>query len=101
MKDSSRFGRDLGAFQDLWDAWDEAHDVMMTKDFDHFENAYNKQIEEIKDHLEKGLERKALNEVVDIISITLNLMRNRGLAPPDVVKLVHDRVDELGGGYGR
>ncbi|GAB3873569.1 hypothetical protein GCM10029964_014050 [Kibdelosporangium lantanae] len=73
---------ELGALQDLWDAWDPAHREMLTKEPEHFYVAWQVQVDELRQHLRDNDKRAALNEMVDIISISLNFMRNMGCSPP-------------------
>lgn len=84
----------LGALQDLWDAWDPAHQEMLAKDPEHFYAAWRVQVDELRQHLRDNNKRAALNEIVDVISISLNFMRNMGCSPADVAELVRERADK-------
>jgi hypothetical protein len=84
----------LGALQDLWDAWDPAHQEMLTKEPEHFYVAWQVQIDELQHHLREENKHAALKEMVDIISISLNFMRNMGCSPADVAELVRERADK-------
>jgi len=85
---------ELGALQDLWNAWDPAHQEMLTKEPEHFYVAWQVQVDELQQHLRDKNKRAALNEMVDIISISLNFMRNMGCSPADVAELVRERADK-------
>jgi hypothetical protein len=82
----------LGAFQDIWDAWDESDDEIKAKPLQHFEVAVREQFTELRQHLVDREPGRAANEAVDIISIALNLLRNLGHDPDAVAALVTARA---------
>ncbi|WP_125728182.1 hypothetical protein [Kibdelosporangium aridum] len=82
----------LGAFQDIWDAWDESDADIKAKPLRHFETAVDEQFVELRRHLHANEPDRAANEAVDIISIALNLLRNLGHGPEDVATLVTARA---------
>lgn len=83
----------LGPFQDLWDAWDEAHDEMLRKELDHFQFAIEYQFEELRAHLKTEDAQAAAYEVVDMMSIVLNLMRRLGYTPDEIADVVRARAN--------
>lgn len=82
----------LGAFQDIWDAWDESDDEIKAKPLAHFEVAVREQFREFDEHLRDGQKRSAAFEAVDIISVALNLLRNQGYGSDEVAELVTARA---------
>jgi hypothetical protein len=82
----------LGPFRDLWEVWNPAHDQMVAKEVEHFRDAYAAQLSELVTHFEAGETRRAANEAVDMISISLNFMRRLGYTPTQVVEIVRDRA---------
>ena len=83
----------LGPFQSLWDAWDEAGEAIKAKPLEHFESAIGAQFTEMREHLGAGRHRNAANEAVDIISIALNLLRRLGYQPDEIAALTQDRAE--------
>ncbi len=70
----------LGVFQDIYDAWESATDFINGMPDIYFRNVLTIQMNEIDEHedAEAPLEKKT-NEMVDIISVTFNWMRSKGL----------------------
>ncbi|CAM3499646.1 hypothetical protein KIPE111705_11345 [Kibdelosporangium persicum] len=91
----------LGAFQDIWDAWNESDDEIKAKPLRHFEVAVREQFREFDLHRRNGQKTRAANEAVDIISIALNLLRSQGYGPDEVAELVTARArDRMQGKTG-
>lgn len=66
----------LGPLQAAYDAWTEVEEqVRSEKPLSHFLRVMEIQFEEITEHLAAGRRDKAINEAVDILSVTLNLLR--------------------------
>jgi hypothetical protein len=84
---------DLGPFQVLWEVWNPAHDQMVGKEVEHFRDAYAAQLPELVAHFRAGDTRRAANEAVDMISISLNFMRRLGYKPTEIVEIVQDRAE--------
>ncbi|WP_410598214.1 hypothetical protein [Amycolatopsis sp. lyj-90] len=85
---------DLGPFQGFWNAWDEVHDEIRAKAFEHFSRAAEIQYEEMREHLAKGDSRAAAREATDVISIALNTMRWLGYGPAEIAEIARDRARE-------
>lgn len=84
---------ELGPFQDIWDAWQEAHDEVTRKPLSHFRRATDIQFDELEAHLAAGDRGAAAREVVDIISIALNAMRWLGHTPAEVGEIARSRAE--------
>lgn len=86
----------LGPFQDIWEAWDEARNEICGKDVSHFETAVTVQFDELKQHLADGKREKAAREAIDVISIALNLLRSLKYEPEEIASIAraraHDRM---------
>ena len=84
----------LGPFQDIWEAWDEARDEICGKDIDHFQKAVAHQFVELKQHLKDHKREKAAHEAIDIISIALNLLRRLDYRPEQIADLARTRAHD-------
>jgi hypothetical protein len=88
----------LGPFQDIWEAWDEARDELSRKPISHFRQAVELQFDELEQHRRAGKHDKAAREAIDIISIALNLLRMLGYQPDEVADLARARArDRMSG----
>ncbi|RSM57833.1 hypothetical protein DMH03_26135 [Amycolatopsis sp. WAC 01376] len=85
---------DLGPFQDFWNAWNEVHEEIREKDFEHFPRAVQIQFEEMREHLDNDDARAAAREATDVISIALNTMRWLGYGPAEIAEIARDRARE-------
>jgi len=87
---------ELGPFQDIWEAWNEAEDEIRHKPISHFREAVRLQFVELELHRSEGKHDKAAREAIDIISIALNLLRRLNYQPGQVAELAraraHDRM---------
>jgi len=83
----------LGPFQELWNAWDEAQSDLSGKPISHFRRVVEIQFDEIGRHLAVNENDAAVREVVDIISVALNLMRRLGCTPEEVADVVRSRAE--------
>jgi hypothetical protein len=83
---------ELGPFQDLWDAWNDAGEEIRGRPFEHFQLAAAIQFEEMRGHLDNGNREAAAREVVDLISIALNTMRWLGYQPGEIGRIARDRA---------
>lgn len=84
---------ELGPFQAIWQAWDDANDSMVEKPLEHFRIATEHQFKEIETHLEKDDVKAAAREAIDIVSIALNFLRKLEYEPADVAEIAQDRAD--------
>lgn len=83
----------LGPLQDIWDAWNGQQDFVDGMPNIYFENVIRIQFGEIDDHAEAGHPpEKINNEIVDIISISLNWLRSRGLDDKGVADAIKARL---------
>jgi hypothetical protein len=83
----------LGPFQDIWEAWEEAHDQIVHKPLAHFRRAADIQFAELETHLAVGDREAAAREVTDIISIALNVMRWLGYTPEEIGDIARSRAE--------
>ncbi|MFD8496834.1 hypothetical protein [Amycolatopsis sp. NPDC059657] len=83
----------LGPFQPLWTAWNEADSEVKAKPIRHFKVATDVQFEELETHLRNKNDKAAANEVIDVISIALNLMRKLGYTPEEVAEIARGRAE--------
>ncbi|MFD4725796.1 hypothetical protein ACFWNW_12035 [Streptomyces seoulensis] len=84
---------ELGPFQGMWEAWDEAHDEITRKPLSHFRRTADIQFDEIERHLAMGDGEGAAREVADIISVALNVMRWLGHTPEEIAEIVRSRAE--------
>ncbi|MFF0745167.1 hypothetical protein ACFYVL_32675 [Streptomyces sp. NPDC004111] len=85
---------ELGPFQGMWEAWDEAHDEVTHKPLAHFRRAADIQFDELEEHLAAGDSKAAAREVADIISIAINTMRWLGHTPEEIAEIARDRAEQ-------
>jgi hypothetical protein len=83
----------LGPFQDIWDAWDEAHDEITAKPLEHFETAVEHQFKELRAHLAARDRGAAANEAMDVISIGLNVLRWLEYQPEEISGVARSRAE--------
>jgi hypothetical protein len=83
----------LGPFQDIWNAWDEAHDEIRAKPLSHFRRAAEEQFTELEYHLAAGNREAAAREAVDVISVALNCLRWLGHQPDEVAEIARSRAE--------
>jgi hypothetical protein len=83
----------LGPFQAIWEAWDDAHDEIVLKPLSHFRRAVEIQFDELDEHLRVGDRDAASREVMDIISVALNLMRRLGYRSEEVSDIARSRAE--------
>ncbi|MFF7143545.1 hypothetical protein ACFZB5_20230 [Streptomyces nodosus] len=84
---------ELGPFQGMWEAWDEAHDEITRKPLSHFRRAADIQFDELEGHLAVGDREAAAREVADIISIAINTMRWLGHTPEEIAEIARSRAE--------
>lgn len=89
----TRLADQLGPFQKLWEAWDEADAEICSKPLSHFETVIKLQFEELKEHRDAGDHDAAAREAVDIISVALNLMRWMQLKPDQIADIAQLRAE--------
>ncbi|GAA2379830.1 hypothetical protein [Streptomyces carpaticus] len=85
---------ELGPFQGMWDAWNEAHDEITRKPLSHFRRAADIQFDELEGHLAAGDREAAAREVADIVSIAINTMRWLGYTPDEIGNIARRRADD-------
>lgn len=83
----------LGPFQAIWEAWDEAHDEVTRKPLSHFRRAVEIQFDELEEHLRVNDRDAASREATDIISIALNLLRWLGYQPEEIDEIARSRAE--------
>ena len=83
---------DLRPFQDMWDAWKEVRERLLSKPLSHFRKATDIQFDELAQHLDKGEHEAAAREATDIISVALNLMRKLGYTPAEISQIARERA---------
>ncbi|MER5214936.1 hypothetical protein ABT063_31405 [Streptomyces sp. NPDC002838] len=84
---------ELGPFQDIWDAWEEAHEEITRKPLSHFRKATEIQFDEMEEHLAMKDRDAAGREAADIISIALNTLRWLGYTPSQVAEIARSRAE--------
>ncbi|CAL9522600.1 hypothetical protein SUDANB21_03880 [Streptomyces sp. enrichment culture] len=84
----------LGPFQDIWDAWIEVEHAISRKPLSHFERATQIQFEELREHLAHGDREAAARELIDVVSIALNHLRNLGFTPDEIAELGKNRAHQ-------
>lgn len=84
----------LGPFQDIWDAWIEAEQEISQKPLSHFERATLIQFEELREHLAHGDREAAARELIDVVSVALNHLRNLGFTPEEIAELAKSRAHD-------
>ena len=83
---------ELGPFQNIWDAWNEADADIRSKPLSHFRRATEIQFDEIESHLKNNDREAMAREMVDIISISLNTMRWLGCSPEEIIEIAISRA---------
>ncbi len=83
----------LGPLQPIWDAWDKHNQFLDGIPSIYFKNVISIQFNEIDDHEEAGhpIER-IRNEIVDIMSISMNWLRSTGLDDKGVAEAIGNRL---------
>ncbi len=62
----------------------------------YFRNILTIQMNEIDDHVEAGAPlEKSINEMVDLMSVSMNWMRSKGLTDMDVAEAIHRRTSRF------
>ncbi|ARQ69934.1 hypothetical protein [Streptomyces marincola] len=85
---------DLGPFQPLWVAWDEAHQSLLNEPLLHFRRASDAQFDELEQHLAAENRDAAVREAVDMISVALNVMRWLGCDPNEIATAARERAEQ-------
>ncbi|MCP3017175.1 hypothetical protein NGM33_27970 [Nocardiopsis dassonvillei] len=83
---------ELGPFQNIWNAWNEADEEIKSKPLSHFRRATDIQFDEIENHLKNDDREAMARELVDIISISLNAMRWLGYSPEEINRITMSRA---------
>lgn len=83
----------LGSLQEIWEAWNEAHEEIKQKPLSHFRKATDIQFDELEGHLAAGDRDAAAREIVDVMSIALNTLRWLEYEPAEVGDLIRDRAE--------
>jgi hypothetical protein len=84
--------KELGVLAILWEVWNSEHENIVNSDHQLFHNAIIAQLTEIKEHLAKGEEQRAVDEVIDMISISQNWLRKFGLDKLGVARAISSRA---------
>ena len=90
--DNTMSSTSLGPFQEVWDAWEEAHEEISQKPLTHFQRAIEIQFAELEQHLASANRDAAAREAVDMISVALNLLRRLGYTPEEVSDIALSRA---------
>ena len=86
----------LGVFQDMYDAWESATDFIDGMPDIYFRSVLIIQMNEIDDHVCDLMPiEKITNEMVDIISVTFNWMRSKGLDAQGISDAVKRRTSRF------
>jgi hypothetical protein len=91
----------LGPFQDIWDAWEEVRAEIAGKPVSHFRRAIEIQFDELDQHLVRANRDAAAREVIDMISIALNMMRWLGYGPSEIAEITRMRARQRMRGQAR
>ena len=76
----------------FYDAWEPSHHEILKTSRKEFEDAIIIKIGEINESLAQGDTKHALFEMADIISLSLNWMRSKGLVPQDMRDIISERI---------
>jgi hypothetical protein len=76
----------------LFNTWSPQHYRIMELDEKDFQVAIVEQLKEIHEHLRNKLQRKTANEIVDIISISINWLRWLGYTPDEMYRAIEERI---------
>ena len=80
----------------MFDAWESSTDFVDGMPEVYFRNVLTIQMNEIDDHIEaKAPLEKVTNEMVDIISVTFNWMRSKGLDAQGISDAVKRRTSRF------
>ena len=82
----------LGVLEDMWDAWTPIQHIQKGFTFSRYYQLMEWQFDEFFTHIKEGKQGKAANEVVDMISIALNLLRRLGLDHKQVEEVIRNRI---------
>jgi hypothetical protein len=90
----SRVSDELGPFQEMWEAWNDAREAIVLKPISHFRRAVELQFDELEEHRNAGNRDAAIREATDIVSIALNLMRRLGCEPTEIAEVAKARAEK-------
>jgi hypothetical protein len=91
--DAMRRNASLGVLKEMWYVGSPVIDRTMALKAEDFFGLLATQAGEIESHLSDNMIDKAIDEVVDIITISLNWLRNLGVDTPDkAAKIIQSRV---------
>ena len=82
----------IDILDEVWDTWLESHDLIMELSFDHYMICAREQLREVFLHYYNDDLTKALNEVVDLISVSINWLVWFGQGKEDIRELVMSRL---------
>lgn len=83
----------MKALEMMWTAWTPAQDLNKQFTDEHFEDLLDRQIEEIFDHTDNNNTSGRLNEMIDIMSIAMNWIRQSGVQEfAEFEKIMYARV---------
>ena len=83
----------LGNFDPIWDVWSSVQDRIRALPQDHFPRTLVAQLDEIEAlQAQPGGEDAIEKELIDIISVTFNWLRYRGLSRREVGRLARMRA---------
>jgi len=82
----------LGPFQGIWDAWDEVDADIKAQSLSHFVTVTEAQFVELAEHLDEGDRERAALEAIDIISVSLTMLRWLNYVPEEIAGLARFRA---------
>ncbi len=82
----------LGPLQPAYDTWSEVQEQVLDKPLSHFMPTITIQMLEVYEHVASGRVDKAINEVVDILSVSLNWLRWFGLDDVEIAEAIRART---------
>ena len=84
----------IDVIDEHYDIWHEAHSLSKTLGFSHYITCAKEQIREQVQHYYAGNMPKAMNEVVDVISLSLNMLYWFGLDKDGVKDIIIKRMND-------
>ena len=77
----------------LFEAWLPVHWDIMGLPFNAYPKLFQTQLAELVGHYQAGEQDKVLNEIVDILSVAVNLFRWFRLSPRQIKDKIQQRID--------
>ncbi|GAA1031025.1 hypothetical protein GCM10009557_25000 [Virgisporangium ochraceum] len=83
----------LGPFQMMWDAWNEADELIKEKPLEHFRKAAEIQFQELTEHWDRHDRERASREAADLVSVAFNVLRWMNYSCEDIARIAQDRAE--------